>query len=91
MTASEKQRQRNIRNSLRALYFVTTGNMPNFPSRRECTHSLDQRHAVAFVKDPATGIRRPNLLAGLWHNHPGVTPELWLRPAARGEQPERSS
>lgn len=82
MKRIELERQRQIRDSLRALWFTVNGRMPHRPSRLECTHSLDQRYATAFVTDPRDpGVRRPNLLAGVWHHGPGVSPELWLVPA----------
>ncbi|AZM47846.1 hypothetical protein DMB38_20475 [Streptomyces sp. WAC 06738] len=77
----KRERERLIRDSLRALWFSATGRMPHRPSRLECSHSRDPRHAVAFVwdqRDP--GVGRPNLLAGVWHT-PEIAPEQWLYPA----------
>lgn len=85
MTHATQIRRKQIRDALRALHFTTTGTMPHNPSRRECTYSRDPRHAPAFVTDDRDPrVRRPNLLAGIWHTG-RVDPAQWLRPLVTEE------
>lgn len=82
----KRERERLLRDSLRALWFTATGRMPHRPSRLECSHSTNPRFAVAFVKDDRDpGVLRPNLLSAAWHR-PEIAHEQWLYPAVMSDR-----